>query len=701
MPPTPMSSPAPFRRRPALVLTGAVLAAVVGTGPAVGSGPEDGRPLGRSAEPVRVYGDEVPTLQGWEAERIGVLAYRDGAWQDVPFQIDERNPYGYLVLDQGPKGSSDGDGGRFDDNDEIVFMASDAGGRPGGVEGRDPGALPGVETFAEVGLRDAAGNEAWVVVAGFTEAAPRAGDDYVEYDPRRDRIRTASYQMAFPRDANGDPRFFPDEVRVETAAGGSGEDLLDRLKIRASAGVLMDLISFSRTEEDFRAQLLAWRDGPVRAVRRVELAVHILFGIYAPPMAVDLVYYRDSLEAPIIIDSPFNVGTVLSSLDMSVDFDLSENALGARLITPDNPALDPIDGRMTESEEELVRPGQPWQLIGGPQGHVLSRLDIGATLPLEEEVRYVDDGDATNEPEDHDGVHEVGRTLVGGLGIQKGRHDLTLHVHVLPHYQPGDELARVAALDEPIAVSLNGPATEGSTASPDDRGPSTDTGWRETLERVSRAVRDLDAYGATLGQRSTVFRGRQLEGYRTYEGRFHRSPRWSAWKLEDFEGNYEDPVTPGTESSYLRDENRLLVQSTGIRRVFGTVELAPDDAAQWWWGETLTNHDLWTMVTSWEELAGAGTGSLEQTTVRGRPVLALTLRSGAGGPTKSLRERLRGGYAQPAVSRIRILVDPGTQLPVRVESYIPGIDEPVASLDFLAIDLDVELDRDDFDLSWF
>ena len=55
-----------------------------------------------------------------------MLAWHDGNLTPAPFQIDERNTFGFLILDQGPFAEKDLDDGAYDPNDEVLFFASDA-----------------------------------------------------------------------------------------------------------------------------------------------------------------------------------------------------------------------------------------------------------------------------------------------------------------------------------------------------------------------------------------------------------------------------------------------------------------------------------------------------------------------------------------------------------------------------------------------
>ena len=74
--------------------------------------------LDRVEDPVVIIGAQLPALSGVPLNELVLYAYRGGDWQAVPFQIDEVSISGTYVIS---------DDGLLDANDELVFMAADAG----------------------------------------------------------------------------------------------------------------------------------------------------------------------------------------------------------------------------------------------------------------------------------------------------------------------------------------------------------------------------------------------------------------------------------------------------------------------------------------------------------------------------------------------------------------------------------------------
>jgi len=72
----------------------------------------------RSEDPVVITGERFPAFSGAPLNELVAYAYRSGEWAPVPFQIDEVNISGTFVTT---------DDGLLGNQDELVFMAGDAG----------------------------------------------------------------------------------------------------------------------------------------------------------------------------------------------------------------------------------------------------------------------------------------------------------------------------------------------------------------------------------------------------------------------------------------------------------------------------------------------------------------------------------------------------------------------------------------------
>lgn len=152
--------------------------------------------LDRPLDPVVLTGSELPLLTGLDPS--SVVGFRfDGGWIQIPIQIDERNTVTYdqvydstsygadipvlAYTDEGTYVGADTDPA-FDADDELVFMAKDAGDVfPGGGWGPPAGVVAG--SGVELRIDDSL-DGGWGYVYLFESdggLTPDAGVDYVSY----------------------------------------------------------------------------------------------------------------------------------------------------------------------------------------------------------------------------------------------------------------------------------------------------------------------------------------------------------------------------------------------------------------------------------------------------------------------------------------------------------------------------------------
>ena len=220
----------------------------------------------RFADVVKLPGGELAGFAGTAIDRLAMFACTGTACHTIPFQVDERDAAGRWVLDQGPLAAPDDPPGVLDAHDLLLFMATDAGDRAQqdallkatsmnshAGEDRQFANASGKQApqISEITLRDPLDDTTrWAYLVAFADRAPRAPAAYVAYDPTSDRVRGQRVSLGF---VDGVPGYL---------AVGDGANLLDRLKVRASATFLFGLIHFSRSEADLRTQFMGWHAGP-------------------------------------------------------------------------------------------------------------------------------------------------------------------------------------------------------------------------------------------------------------------------------------------------------------------------------------------------------------------------------------------------------------------------------------------------------
>ena len=205
--------------------------------------------IDRPQDPVVVKGANFPAFSGTLLGDLVLFAYRSGTWTPIPFQIDEVNITGTFVMS---------DGGLLDANDELVFMAGDAGDSVGtAIWPADPQSRLYPRYTITVTDPLSEGGPAWAYLYRSTTLTP-SGVSYITWTHATQTAAAISYTTAFsPTKFVGLSDLF---------INGSSVDILDRQKIRVEI-----LGGFIKLNEESLAALSPATltlpiAGPVRAV---------------------------------------------------------------------------------------------------------------------------------------------------------------------------------------------------------------------------------------------------------------------------------------------------------------------------------------------------------------------------------------------------------------------------------------------------
>ncbi len=408
--------------------------------------------------PVVVEGRALAPLLGRRIGSLGLLAWRDGGWRAIPFQIDPRvllerpGRATRLVHVLRARGERDPIPARpLGPRDEVVFMREDAGAEPP-VPGGPPGARAGVL------LRIAGGGAAGLFA--FDGPPPRSSLRYVRYNEAADRIDARTYSLAFSR---SDPLVF-DTLRIRGAGESAGgpaalsPNLIDRIKVRIR-GRILHAIPVSRTEADFETRRDGAREGPVRIVRGSRQRLSMLLGLKSPEVEEEQLFLPDGFEFPIWFVKSGALNRVATRLDVRAGPDWSSAALGMRVRVEGEREEATVDGRMEDAERRLTTQGPTWNLLHGPQGAVLTKLETlsgpGGPPRAGLGTWYRDDRDARDPPEREPGtLGAVGFDLTDLARLGPGEYHWAVLTRVMPRYHEGDERAALEAITLAPRVSV-------------------------------------------------------------------------------------------------------------------------------------------------------------------------------------------------------------------------------------------------------
>jgi hypothetical protein len=343
-------------------------------------------------------------------------------------QVDERDQTGAWVLDRGPQAGSDSPAGIFDGNDILLFMADDAGANVAGER------LPSHVSALQVAIVDPLSpRRGWVYVVGYERRAPRAPERYVDYNGDVDRLGGANVQMGF-RDG------IPMHLSI-----GDGDNLLDRLKVRAAASLFWGWLRFARSEADLTTEVVGWHVGPIRVIRHQRQRVRLGWGIRSPTFRTYTYYYRDFAELPVTLRLNFPPTYFFSDIVIEVvlDFrDLHDWLLylpqsSVRLRIGDMPAA--VVAALNRVDETTLA-------LIGPRVTLVQTFGISPSLePVSKRLVYRDSTEP-QPPEDVPGERPgIGYALEDWEAVGAGEHGLTATSYALSPEIDVDEFIRSRA----------------------------------------------------------------------------------------------------------------------------------------------------------------------------------------------------------------------------------------------------------------
>jgi len=406
-------------------------------------------PIDRRFEAVEQRALGLRRLGGTPIAKIGLVAYRGGVARPIPFQIDERGEGGLAVDEGSDVPTRDDEPGVLDQDDQLVFMPCDAGERA-------PDARVDRRDRREIVLDDPITKAtAWVYVV-VADDPPRTDRRYVDYEPGVDLVKTAAYRLGM---VNTLPRYF-----AVALAGPFGPNLLDGARLRAEATLHGSLVRWSQDEDDGLHEMIGWRSGPVRVVRRTRHKVELGMGIHLTAGVAHTYFYPQHVYGPGSLKLPFSPSVFFQDINGFGGADFRD-LRGWRLVTPGSPPHGfRIDGKMSESEQAFAaKPPRPASWFALTREHealvvVLTMSEaLAATVPLE--LVYLDDEKRVAPPEDVPGsVPLVGMRGREVQNVEAGSYRFQIRAFMMPGWTPGKERALLAQLARPLNVFVSVPA---------------------------------------------------------------------------------------------------------------------------------------------------------------------------------------------------------------------------------------------------
>lgn len=206
--------------------------------------------------PMVISAAELPALNNLPLEALSLMAVRGGTLKPIPFQFDEYDQEGLIWIEGVSRNAPDGEPGKLDGLDELVFMYRD-----GGREQYDParhGSHSGL-LLREIRLTSPRNADRFVYLV--RDNPDRSTAHYVDIDLDAGTLRTTVMTLDF------NPKNLANIQQVTARVGEhADENVFDTLHLNLSTGILNRNLRVNLdTRKNIRALPLGVKQGPVRA----------------------------------------------------------------------------------------------------------------------------------------------------------------------------------------------------------------------------------------------------------------------------------------------------------------------------------------------------------------------------------------------------------------------------------------------------
>lgn len=357
-----------------------------------------------AAEPVVINGSMVPALVGTPIADLRMVNYQGIA---IPFQVDEITPGGEYVCPQGEMPNADSGNGRFDRQDEIVFLWEDAMAYQT-ISG--PG-VPSCTSCVSKRITITKGNETRYFWVSNNRKLPVSSVKYLSYDHERQYLKTPYYYAQFGRN-----RFHFIRAGVMDFETGRYCNLTNELRVVIALKALWGLLPITYTEENIICSVKRYKAGPLRIIRCGDFYLKVGLGIKGSKAVVYQICYPQLVKVPVRMSLPVRFKIFFSDAFIEMTPVLNKESSQFRFMVP---SLDFVEKFSLKSVDTLIMtiPDKVYLVSDGVKGYGwITQINVDSS-------KLSGSGYVLRRPSSRSGIAECGFKMTV-RDLPKGSYDI-------------------------------------------------------------------------------------------------------------------------------------------------------------------------------------------------------------------------------------------------------------------------------------
>ncbi|MCG8673225.1 MAG: hypothetical protein MI867_27805 [Pseudomonadales bacterium] len=352
---------------------------------------EPGKDQGSPYQIVELKGIEIPDLLQKSFDQLTLFSVKQGILIPIPFQLEDYDAEGYSWFKESGNQLL-GEENVFDEHDSLFFRYTDSG------EKLDDYNASFAQISTEIAVTSPkTGLTRYVYVSdklnGFIHKP------LTQYDQTTGVIESDYFRLK----TNPNNFLIWNDFTYQGYQGESTNTLLDTLKIRMDAGVILEGVRVTLDNRNIKTEIQAVKQGPIRTV--------VLGSAYLTFASVPVIFLDLNVQIypqQYRIDAKVHVPAILAQLlnTPRATITLDGNNLAGSLLRVSAGSKDPVkvDGSMSEAETALADINLPkndnWIWLTTQKGFdIIAQLFIPDNFGVPISVFYIDNQEMIEKPE--------------------------------------------------------------------------------------------------------------------------------------------------------------------------------------------------------------------------------------------------------------------------------------------------------------